>query len=85
MSTPATVSKPLAYRNRLSVWNRAVRVFWAITWTVLYRPSPPVLLVAQGSTPLFWSNSRHRRAPLSSLQHLGAVEPDNGARQLSTE
>jgi putative colanic acid biosynthesis acetyltransferase WcaF len=45
MSTPATISKPLAYRNRLSVWNRAVRVLWGITWTVLYRPSPP---------PFFW-------------------------------
>lgn len=45
MSTPATVSEPLAYRNRLSKRNRVARALWGITWTVLYRPSPP---------PFFW-------------------------------
>ena len=43
MSTPTAASRPLAYRNRLSLSNRVVRVLWGITWAILYRPSPTVL------------------------------------------
>ncbi len=34
------LSNSLAYKNRLSVRNRAVRVIWQVTWMFLYRPSP---------------------------------------------
>lgn len=34
------LSSSLAYKNRLSVKNRATRVLWQVTWIFLYRPSP---------------------------------------------
>ena len=34
------LSHSLAYKNRLSLKNRALRVLWQLTWTLLYRFSP---------------------------------------------
>jgi putative colanic acid biosynthesis acetyltransferase WcaF len=45
VSTDTKATVPLAYRNRLSLKNRALRMLWGITSTLLYRPSP---------VPLFW-------------------------------
>src|ERR1039458_4452748 len=45
MNTSRTVPPPVAYRSRLTVWNRVARVLWGIVWIVLYRPSP---------NPFFW-------------------------------
>lgn len=69
MSTSASISAPLAYKNRLSRWNRVARILWGLAWVVLYRPSPrPLFFWRRGLLRCFGAEIGRNAHPYPSCR-----------------